>query len=124
MTKNVARSDEPRSAARTAGVHTGWGPSSNVSSTDAASEAATAKAFPDPQSDQAPAAGAQAFDRIARTHVRHERRGALAPHGMQGILGSMTARRPSRMVRRWHRERRTGGARGPSGGSCAGMLLE
>jgi hypothetical protein len=38
-----------------------------------------------------------------RTHVRHERRGALAPHGMQGILRSAAAPRPSRTVRRWHR---------------------
>jgi hypothetical protein len=37
-----------------------------------------------------------------RTHVRHERRGALAPHGMQGILSPGAAPRPSRTVRRWH----------------------
>src|SRR3954465_3038199 len=53
MTKNVALSEEPLSAARIAGVHTGSGPSSKVSSTEPAREGATTAGFPGRAGDEA-----------------------------------------------------------------------
>ena len=90
-----------RNTSITAGVHTGSGPSSKVER-DGPCEGGSHSSGTS-RSPERSSAGSQPFDRVAGTHVRHERRGALAPHGMQGILGSTTAPRPSRMVRRWHR---------------------